>query len=398
MSFSFDKCPPRAATNSVKYDLRTVFFGTEDVLPMWVADMDFKTPPFIMEAIKQRAQHEIMGYSIRSNLFFESIQSWLLRRHHWSVETDSIVFSPGIVPALNLIVEAFTAREDAIMVQPPVYFPFLNAVRDNGRKLVENPLNISNGRLSIDFEDFEEKIKRNNVRMFILSSPHNPGGNVWTKTELQRMAEICKAYNVLILSDEIHADLVLNGHKHIPLASISEEFAQNCITAMAPSKTFNTAGLATSYLVIEKPELRHRFEQILNRVHVGNGNIFGNIALEAAYNNGDQWVDELLLYLEKNISFVRTFLREKIPGIIPINPEATYMIWLDCRALGLDDDALRDFFIKEARLGLNEGRVFGTGGSGFMRLNIAAPLSIVQQAMNQLEIAYKNRYRNETIS
>ncbi len=392
MTYSFDDCPSRKGSASVKYDLRQMFFNTDDVIPLWVADMDFRTPAFIMDAVRKRAEHEILGYSIRPQSFFDAIINWNQKRHQWKVENETILFSPGIVPALNMAVEAYTEKGDAVLVQPPVYFPFFNAVKDFERLLIENPLRLSNGRLNIDFEDFEQKIVDNNVKMFLLSNPHNPGGTVWTEEELQRMGEICLKHSVLVLSDEIHADLIFEGHKHTPLASVSEKIAANTITAMAPSKTFNIAGLATSYMIISNPDLRGKFEKTINRWHVGNGNIFGNVALEAAYNYGEEWLEELMAYLKGNITYVHNFIAEHLPRIKVVFPEATYLVWLDCRGLKLGDDQLRDFFIQEAGLGLNEGRSFGTGGSGFMRLNIAAPKSLIEKAMGQLKTAYDKRF------
>lgn len=392
MTYSFDDCPSRQGSASVKYDLRQMFFNTDDVIPLWVADMDFRTPAFIMDAVRKRAEHEILGYSIRPQSFSDAIINWNQKRHQWKVNKGSILFSPGIVPALNMAVEAYTEKGDAVLVQPPVYFPFFNAVKDFERKLIENPLKLSNGRLNIDFEDFEQKIVDNNVKMFLLSNPHNPGGSVWTEEELQSMGEICLKHRVLVLSDEIHADLIFEGHKHIPLASVSDDIAHITITAMAPSKTFNIAGLATSYMIISNPDLREKFEKTINRWHVGNGNIFGNVALEAAYNYGEEWLEELMAYLKGNITYVHNFIAEHLPRIKVVLPEATYLVWLDCRGLELGDDQLRDFFIQEAGLGLNEGRSFGTGGSGFMRLNIAAPKSLIEKAMGQLKTAYDKRF------
>ncbi len=392
MTYSFDDCPSRQGSASVKYDLRQMFFNTDDVIPLWVADMDFRTPAFIMDAVRKRAEHEILGYSIRPQSFSDAIINWNQKRHQWKVNKGSILFSPGIVPALNMAVEAYTEKGDAVLVQPPVYFPFFNAVKDFERQLIENPLRLSNGRLNIDFEDFEQKIVDNNVKMFLLSNPHNPGGSVWTEEELQSMGEICLKHRVLVLSDEIHADLIFEGHKHIPLASVSDDIAHITITAMAPSKTFNIAGLATSYMIIPNPDLREKLEKTINRWHVGNGNIFGNVALEAAYNYGEEWLDQLLEYLAGNIAYLHDFIAEHLPRIKVVLPEATYLVWLDCRGLELGDDQLRDFFIQEAGLGLNEGRSFGTGGSGFMRLNIAAPKSLIEKAMGQLKTAYDKRF------
>jgi len=384
--YDFDEIIPRQGTDCLKYDLREAFFGDADVLPMWVADMDFRTPDFVVDAVKRRATHEIYGYSMRGAGWYDAVISWLDRRHSWAVEKDWIVFSPGVVPALNMAVLAYTQPGDAVIVQPPVYFPFFSAVENHDRKLVYNPLKLEKGRLCIDFDDLAEKAKQG-AKMLFLCNPHNPGGSVWSKYELTTLFYICREHNILIISDEIHSDLVLRGRKHTVLATVAPETSDLVITAIAPSKTFNLAGMATSALVIPNKVMRRRFSETIENLHISLGTLFGNISSQAAYTHGDQWLDELLDYLRRNLDLAETYFRQHLPQITMIRPEATYMVWLDCRGLGLNDDELRDFMIKKARLGLNEGRSFGPGGSGFMRMNVACPLAVLRDALERLKSA-----------
>ncbi|MFZ4706229.1 MAG: MalY/PatB family protein [Bacteroidales bacterium] len=384
--YDFDEIIPRQGTDCVKYDLREAFFGDPGVLPMWVADMDFRTPDFVVDAVKRRATHEIYGYSIRGAGWHNALISWLDRRHSWTVQKEWIVFSPGVVPALNMAVLAFTQPNDAIIVQPPVYFPFFSAVEKHGRKLVYNPMKLEHGRLNMDFDDLAEKAKQG-AKLLLLCNPQNPGGSAWTKDELTTLMQICREHNILILSDEIHSDLVLRGKKHTVLAMVSPDASDLVITAIAPSKTFNLAGMGTSALVIPNEELRNRFSETIENLHLSLGTLFGNVASQAAYTHGDQWLGELLEYLRRNLDMAETYINKHIPKITMIRPEATYMVWLDCRELGLNDDELRDFMIKKARLGLNEGRTFGPGGEGFMRMNIACPIAMLKDALERLKIA-----------
>ena len=388
MHYNFDEIIKRENTNSVKYDLRKEIFGKEDVIPMWVADMDFKTPDFIISAIKERAEHEILGYSFRPKSYFESIVSWIQKRHQWNVNTDWISFSPGVVPAINLAVLAYTNPGDKILIQPPVYHPFHFAIKNNDRIQVENPLKLEHGRLQIDFDDLEKKLK--DIKMMILSNPHNPGGSVWTKDELKKIGELCLKNKVLILSDDIHSDLVFPEFKYIPIASISEEIANNTVTFIAPSKTFNMAALATSSVIISNKELKEKYDKILDTIHIGMGNVFGTVASEAAYTQGKEWLNQLLSYLNKNVYYLQDFLQNNIPQIKMIHPEGTYLVWLDCSQLNLNGKDLKDFMNENAKIGMNDGRMFGTGGDRFMRINVACPKSILEKALLQLRDAIKN--------
>ena len=392
MKYNFDEFINRQNTASVKYDLRKAIFENEDVIPMWVADMDFKTPDFIVKAIKERLNHEVFGYSIRPKSYYQSIIDWVKRRHNWEIKEEWISFSPGIVPAINMAVLAYTNPGDKIIIQPPVYHPFFYAIKNNDRELVENPLNLRNGRYYIDFRDLEDKLK--DAKMLILSNPHNPGGSVWTKDELEKLGELCVKNNVLVMSDEIHADLIYKNYSYTPLASISNEIANYTVTFIAPSKTFNMAALATSSVISSNIELKEKYDKVLDAIHIGMGNVFGTVASEAAYTHGDEWLDQLMEYLETNLNLVEDYIKEKIPQIQMLRPEGTYLVWLDCSDLDLKGKDLKNFMIEDAGLGFNDGRMFGTGGEGFMRMNIACPKQIVLDALIRLEKAVNNHNSN----
>jgi cystathionine beta-lyase len=386
MSWNFDEPVRREGTNSVKYDLRKEIFGNPDVIPMWVADMDFKTPDFIISALRKRLDHEVMGYSFRSPEYYSSLMNWMRRRHNWEIEKEWICFSPGVVPALNFCTLAFTEPGDGVIVQPPVYFPFFTAVESHGRRLIYNKLKEQNGNWEMDIDSLVNQID-DSTRMIFISNPHNPIGKVWSEKELGDLAEICMKSGITMISDEIHSDLVMPGYKHVPLASVSGEISDFTVTLMAPSKTFNLAGLATSSVIISNPALRKKYNTIVDRLHIGNGNIFGNEASVAAYENGEEWLDSLIKYIQGNIDLVVSFCRDRVPEIKPVIPEATYMMWLDCRKLNLSGKELSTFFINEAGTGMNEGSVFGPGGEGFMRMNVATTKDIVKKALGQIEKA-----------
>ncbi|HLO59679.1 MAG TPA: PatB family C-S lyase [Bacteroidales bacterium] len=386
MHYNFDEIVNREQTDCVKYDLRKVVFRNDSVIPMWVADMDFRTPDFVIGAIQKRLEHEILGYSITPHSYFDSIVQWNLRHHQWKIQPGWISFSPGVVPALSLLIMTYTNPGDGIIIQPPVYFPFFSVIRNQNRLLVENPLRLENGRYEMDFDDLESKIGKN-TRMMFLCSPHNPGGMVWPAETLKKVAEICIRHNVLLISDEIHSDLVYPAYKHIPTAGLSGEIAANTITCMSPSKTFNLAGLSSAYLVISNPELRERYEKMLDLVHVGAGNIFGYVATEAAYNYGDDWLRQLMQYLQGNLDFLSAYIKRHIPLIKVMVPEATYLVWLDCKGLGMGPEKLKSFMIHEAGLGFNDGPQFGREGEGFQRINIGCPRVILEQALQKLSCA-----------
>lgn len=388
MKYNFDEIIDRTGTSCVKWDIREMFFKKQDVLPMWVADMDFKTPDFIVDAVKQRAEHPVYGYTIRPESYYTSLINWIDKKHRWKIDKDWVIFSPGIVPAVNMAVMAYTKPGDKIIVQPPVYFPFFGAVKDNGRQLVNNQLKLNNGRYDMDFEDLEKQID-SRTRMVIISNPHNPGGSAWTKEELTRLGEICIKHNLILISDEIHSDLAIPPNKHTVAANLSKEIAGVTVTMMAPSKTFNLAGMASSSVIISNEKLRNDFQIMLDRVHVGMGNLFGMVASEAAYTHGEEWLNQMLTYVKGNIDFMEEYILKNIPKVKMIRPEATYMVWLDFRELAMDNDILKQFIIEKAGLGLNDGPVFGPGGEGFQRINLACPRAYVEEAMNRLENAIK---------
>ncbi|NLE33501.1 MAG: putative C-S lyase, partial [Bacteroidales bacterium] len=359
-----------------------------DVIPMWLADMDFATPPFIIEALRERLDHDIFGYSFRPDSYFESFINWVEALHGWNIRREWIEFSPGVVPALNICTHAYTSPGDEIIIQPPVYPPFYGAVSDHGRNLVFNPLTETAEGYLMDFESLRRVITPK-TRMLILSNPHNPVGRVWTGDELSELAELCHDKGIIVLSDEIHSDLTLPGVKHVPLASVSEKAASVTLTCMAPSKTFNLAGLSTSSIIISDPVLMDKYRKTLVGLHLHLGNIFGNVASRAAYTGGREWLEQMMKYVEGNVDLVMDFCRERLPLIRPLRPEATYMIWLDCRAMDMSGAELNRFFVEHAGVGMNEGSRFGPGGEGFMRMNLACPRAMVRKALEQIENAIK---------
>ncbi len=390
MNFDFDKITERKGSSCIKWDGMEKFLGAGDALPMWVADMDFLTPEYITEAVIKRVNHGIFGYPLREESYFSSLISWLKRRHQWDVERKWVSFCPGVVPAVNIAVLAYTDPGDKIIVQPPVYFPFFTAVTDHNRKLAYNQLVMNNGRLCMDFGNLEALAKEG-AKMLILSNPHNPGGSVWTSEELKQMAEICLKYDILIISDEIHCDLIYKPYKHIPVASLSQEISKITITTVAPSKTFNLSGLSTSSVIIENESLRRKFNAFLDHLHIGGGNIFGNIASEEAYLHGDTYVDELMDYLAGNVVLLEAFASEYLPKIKIIHPESTFLVWLDCREMNLNDKDLNNFFLHKAKVGLNPGVMFGPGGEGFMRINIGCPAATLVKGLEQIKDAFSKQ-------
>lgn len=380
----------RENSSCIKYDFRQEVFGRAGVIPMWVADMDFRTPSFITEALADRLKHEIFGYSYRPDAYFSSFIAWLADRHGWAVRREWTEFSPGVVPALNMCTLAYTDHGDEIIIQPPVYTPFHGAVTDHGRRLVFNNLVETPEGWMMDIEGLRRVITPA-TRMLILSNPHNPVGRAWRREELEEIVEVCHGKGMVIVSDEIHSDLVLPGYRHIPLASISENAASITVTCMAPSKTFNLAGFSTSSMIIPDPALMEKYRRTLVGLHLHLGNIFGNVASEAAYTHGHEWLEEMIKYVQGNVDLVTDFCREHLPQIKPVRPEATYMIWLNCRGLGLDGAGLQKFFVDKAGVGMNEGSRFGPGGEGFMRMNLACPRSVVEKALRQIEGAIKGK-------
>lgn len=386
-TYDFDKVILREQTDCVKYDLRKETFGKEDIIPMWVADMDFKTPDFITKAVAERALHPIYGYTTMSEAYYDSIINWVKTRHLWNIQKEWISFTPGVVPGINFAIHAFTKEGDGIIVQPPVYFPFANSVKENNRKLLENQLVLKDGRYTIDFEDLEEKAKE--AKMILLSSPHNPVGRCWNREELKTLGEICVRNHVIIISDEIHNDLIIPGYHHIPTAKLSDEIANITVTFIAPSKTFNIAGLSTSSAIIQNSDLRDRFVKFSNEIHVSHGNLFGYVASIAAYQNGAAWVDQLMRYVKGNFDYLSSFIKSELKGIDLIEMEATYLAWIDFSKTGLSDKEIRRKLIFEAGLGLSPGPIFGRGGQGFQRMNLAAPVKTIETACNNLKKVFR---------
>jgi cysteine-S-conjugate beta-lyase len=385
--YNFDEIVPREGTNCIKYDARHWFFKTNDVLPLWVADMDFKTPDFVVDAIKKRAEHEIYGYTFRSESYFQSIINWMKSRHNWEIQKGWISFSPGVVSALTFAIETFSEPGDGVIVQPPVYFPFFDCVKGTNRKMVENPLKLKNNRYTFDFEDLKAKIDEN-TKILLLCNPQNPGGMVWSRSELEELANICVENNIMIVSDEIHSDLVFEGHQHIPIAAISDDIAQKCMVCMAPSKTFNVAGLASSMVIIPNKNTFKRYEKAIGVGHLGMGNIFGSVALEASFSNGDEWLNQMLDYVWENYLFLEDFFKTNLPKVKVMKPEATFLIWLDFSAYRMKDRELWKFATEKAKVGLNNGGRFGSGGDGWLRLNIGCPRSILEEGLEKLKGAF----------
>jgi cysteine-S-conjugate beta-lyase len=382
---NFDEIIERRGTDCIKYDMLDAYFGNADALPLWVADTDFRVPDFIMNALRERMNHDILAYSYRTDGFFQAIIDWLDRRHNWKIEKEMITTSPGVVSAVSLLIMALSEPGDKVIVQPPVYFPFFTSIKGLGRKMVENPLIIKDGRYTFDFENLKKGID-SNTKLLILCSPHNPGGMVWTKEELEELCTICTENGIFIISDEIHADLVFTEHKHIPLPRISEEIAMNSAVLMAASKTFNVAGLSSAFVVIPNKKVRVKYEQVLNTVHIHSGNIFGNIATEVALRDGYDWLDQLMVYLEDNYKFAEAFIAERIPKIKVMKPEATFLVWMDFSAFGLSEKELAKRLI-EGGIALNHGSKFGTGGEGYFRLNFGCPRATLEEGLLKMEAA-----------
>lgn len=389
--YYFDRAIDRRGTGCAKWDGHAELGVPPDALPLWVADMDFAVMPQVTEAIKKRISHQVYGYSLPLDSYFESLMGWFKRRFDWQVEREWLLTVPGVVPALNLALRAFTQPGDSVLIQPPVYPPFAAAVVGNERKLVENPLVIEGNSYRLDLEDFEEKIAANKVKLFILCSPHNPVGRVWSQEELKAMGDICLRYDVLIVADEIHQDLTYPGVKHYPLPRVNEVFGQRGIVCTAPSKSFNLAGLQTSNIIIANSELRAKFKQLAKCWGLGKVNVVGLVASEAAYTYGDQWLDAAMAYIAANARFVRDYLKENLPLIKMTDSQGLYLLWLNFNELATDPKELENFLSTKAHLWLNQGYTFGEQGNGFVRLNIACPRSLLAQALAQLKGALAAR-------
>ena len=398
MSFDFDKIIARDGTASVKQDGRASYFGTPDVLPLWVADMDFAAPEAVTKALVLRAEHPVYGYTFYPESMYDALIDWLKKRNGSTVERDWVVMAPGVVTSLFASVMAFAESGEGVIVQPPVYAPFFSAVKTNQRRLIENPLILVDGVYYIDFEHLE-RCAADGAKMLIFCSPHNPIGRVWSKVELEQLLAITRRYDMTILSDEIHADLIYPNlkhtenpadEKHTTLAMLAND-SDKIITAVAPSKTFNIPGLGLSALIVPNSAQRAKLKKVFDSLHLSNNNPFSIAAFEAAYRGGEAWLDALLIYLQGNRDFVSDYLKRNIPSIRLIESQGTYLLWLDCRDLGMTDLQLEVFFVKEAKVGLNPGKSFGKGGSGFMRLNIASPRSVIVEALNRIATTLNSR-------
>jgi cysteine-S-conjugate beta-lyase len=385
----FDIQHNRKNTRSVKWDMLQSIFQTDDVLPMWVADMDFKAPEQVNQALIERAKHGIYGYTIIDDEVRTSITNWLSHRHKWDIQKNWLLFSPGVVTSLHMAVQAFTKPGDKIMIQTPVYTPFYKVIKNHGRQIVTNPLQYENNYYKIDFADFEKKLTEG-VNAFILCSPHNPVGRVWKKEELTEIARLCKKYDVIIISDEIHGDLTFPNEVHIPIASLSDEVADRTITCMSPSKTFNLAGLQASYIVVANNKLRKQLNNQLLKQGIQELNTMGNVAIEAAYNHGEAWLEELRQVLKGHKDYVQESFNKHIPEITVTNSEGTYLLWFNCSSLNMDTEKLKKFMIQEAKVGLNPGVDYGEEATTFMRMNIACPKATLEEGVRRIITAVKS--------
>lgn len=382
MNYDFDKIVERRNTSCVKWDA-----GDKDVLPMWVADMDFEVLPEILEAVKKRAEHGVYGYTLFSDEYYNAVISWVKEKHNWDIKKEWIIYSPGVVTGLNLIVKALNQVGDKVVIQTPVYYPFYRAIENNGFRVLKNPLKFEDGKYKMDFEDLEKKLKDKRVKTLILCSPHNPVGRVWTKDELKRLGDLCLQNGVTIISDEIHSDIIYKENEHTTFASISKEFENNSIVCMSASKTFNLAGLRTSSLIIPNEVLRRKVINVIDSVGNAEPNAFSECATVAAYNYGKQWLSEMIDYLKGNLNFMKEYINENMPYIKVIEPEGTYLAWLDFRALEMEPNELHEFILKKAKVWFDEGYIFGYEGNGFERINLACPRIILKEALERINKA-----------
>ena len=387
MNTIFDEVIDRRGTNAYKTDLLTEIYGRDDLIPLWVADMDFKTPDCIVEALRKRFNHEIYGYPVAPDSYWESIINWEKQLHGWEITRDELSFIPGIVKGIAFVLQCFTATGDGVIIQPPVYMPFIHVPNDTGRKLLFNPLIRTEEGFDMDLVGLEEICRTSSPKILILCNPHNPAGIVWSRQNLADMARICSKYGVMVISDEIHADMALFDNVHTPFPMASEEARNISITFAAPTKTFNIAGLVSSFSVVHNSEIRDRYYGWLKANHLASPTFIATVAAEAAFTKGGEWRKQMLDYVEGNVRFVEDFLAKNIPAIRVVRPQASFLIWLDCRELGIDQEALKDLFINKARLALNDGEAFGKEGSGYMRLNVGCSRAVLSRAMEQLATA-----------
>lgn len=387
MKYNFDEVIDRNHTDSTKLEKLKALFGHDDLIPLWVADTDFKSPPAIIDALNERVAHGIFGYTVTPESYLRAITGWLQKRYDWRVNKEHINFVPGVVKGIAFALDVFTEKGDNVIIQPPVYHPFRLVPRSLGRNIVDNPLIFEEGHYRMDFDGLRDIVARQSCKMLILCNPHNPGGRIWQADELRELAEICHDNGVMVISDEIHSDMTLPGFRHTPFATVSPMAEEISLTLMAPSKTFNIAGIVSSYAVIPNREIREKYLGYLEPRELSQGTIFAYTATTAAYEDCGEWLEQLTEYIQGNVNFVDGYLKENIPQIKAILPEASFLVWLDCRSMHLSQPELVRLFVEEAKLALNDGTMFGQGGEGFMRLNVGSPRKVLEKALNNLKIA-----------
>ena len=385
MKYNFDEIINRYNTNSLKFDFALQRKRPQDAIPLWVADMDFKTLDEVQDALANKAKHGIFGYSEPTKSYFDALNAWFRKYHNWDIDTSKVVLACGVVFAIAATIRALTKENDAVLICQPVYYPFEETIKVNNRKLVVSELVNKDGHYEVDYEDFESKIINNDVKLFVLCNPHNPVGRVWTKEELEKIADICEKHNVFVISDEIHADFTYEGFKHIPFAKIKQGRDDNFIVCTAPTKTFNLAGLHISNIYIPNDIVRRKYKLEMDRIGYSQSNIMGIVACQAAYENGDEWLKELKTYLKSNYLFVKEYINNNIPKLSLIEPEGTYLLWIDCKKLELCDYELKELINYKAKVWVDDGYVFGKGGSGFIRINIACPKQTLFKALEQIK-------------
>lgn len=390
MAFDFDRPVERRGTLSYKWDQSEKLFGDPDVLPLWVADMDFLCPPEVVDAVRRRAAEGVYGYTIRDEACVQAVVDWFKRRHGWAIDPEWLVDSPGVVTSLSLAVELFTRPGDRVVVQSPVYYPFYSVVRMNGREVARNPLVIRDGKYEVDWDHLEQ-LMRDGSAMMLLCSPHNPGGRVWTREELARLGDMASRYGVFVVSDEIHADLVFPGCRHVPFPAASPSCAEGSMVCIAPTKTFNMPGIQASFAIIPDPDKRRRFEYRLRALSLHMTPFFSPVAVKAAYTHGEAWLDAVLEYIRSNLDFAMVFLQEQLPEVRPMDPEGTYLLWVDCRALGLGAAEMRNLMYREAKVAFSEGSIFGPDGEGFVRINVACRRQLLAEALERFAAAARRR-------
>ncbi|GKU76110.1 MalY/PatB family protein [Paenibacillus sp. L3-i20] len=390
MTINFDELIDRRNTRSYKWDQSEVLFGSSDILPLWVADMDFPSPPAVQEVLKKRADLSAYGYAIRNESYFDAIKNWYSRRHNWTIEKSWITDSPSVVTSLSLAVEMFTKPGEQVVLQSPVYYPFYDVIESNDRVVAKNALVIRNGRFEMDLDHLESLFK-DGAKLLLLCSPHNPGGRVWEREELRELGELCLRYGVIVVSDEIHCDLTFPGHVHTPFASLSPEISDITITALAATKTFNLPGLFTSFMITSNHKIRAKMEKRLRTLSLHMAHHFAQDAVEAAFNEGEEWLEAMLEYVHGNLNYAIGYFKEHLTQVEPLKPDGTYLLWIDCRALGLDKKGIQELMFKKAKVAFSEGSVFGSEGEGWLRINLACPRFILEQALKQFVEAVKQR-------